>query len=157
MPLNYYFYQNWAKKCEKRGCFNISFYLWYRTIIVGTATYMDRERRYVYKSLLLRTAPWRRMGEWVYRSTFSWHRHYLGLNSQLHAPPALPARRESPVHTGKEAEWVPESVWMTCPYRDWNFDTSAFQSVTSRIPAAPFQPLYAYDIEDKCSFVVIDL
>jgi hypothetical protein len=26
----------------------------------------------------LSTAPWKRMGEWMYRPTFSWLRHYLG-------------------------------------------------------------------------------
>jgi hypothetical protein len=38
----------------------------------------------------LRITPWRRMGEWMYRSTFSWPRHQLEVSGQLHAPAALP-------------------------------------------------------------------
>jgi hypothetical protein len=34
--------------------------------------------------------PWRRMGEWMYRFTFSWLRHWLEMSGQLHAPPSLP-------------------------------------------------------------------
>jgi hypothetical protein len=30
------------------------------------------------------------MGEWMYRSHFSWYRHYLDVSGQVHAPPALP-------------------------------------------------------------------
>jgi hypothetical protein len=30
------------------------------------------------------------MGEWMYRSTFSWPRHWLEVTGQLHAPSALP-------------------------------------------------------------------
>jgi hypothetical protein len=32
----------------------------------------------------------RHMGEWMYRSTFSWPRHWLELSGQLHSPAALP-------------------------------------------------------------------
>jgi hypothetical protein len=47
----------------------------------------------------LMTTPWRRMGEWIYRSTFSWSRHCLEVNGELHAPAALPP-------------WeTPEPVW----------------------------------------------
>jgi hypothetical protein len=35
------------------------------------------------------TAPWRRMGKWMYRSTFSWPRHQLEVSGQLHAPATL--------------------------------------------------------------------
>jgi hypothetical protein len=34
----------------------------------------------------LSNTPWRRMGKWMYRSIFSWPRHWLELSSQLHAP-----------------------------------------------------------------------
>jgi hypothetical protein len=34
----------------------------------------------------LSSTPWRRMGEWMYRSSFSWPRHYLEQSGQLHAP-----------------------------------------------------------------------
>jgi hypothetical protein len=30
------------------------------------------------------------MGEWIYKSTFSWPQHWLEVNVQLHAPAALP-------------------------------------------------------------------
>jgi hypothetical protein len=30
------------------------------------------------------------MGEWMYRSTFSWTRHWLEVSGQLHAPVSLP-------------------------------------------------------------------
>jgi hypothetical protein len=32
------------------------------------------------------TTPWRRMGEWMYRFTFSWPRHQLEVSGQLHVP-----------------------------------------------------------------------
>jgi hypothetical protein len=38
----------------------------------------------------LSITPWRRMEEWMHRSTFSWPRHYLEVSGQLHAPAALP-------------------------------------------------------------------
>jgi hypothetical protein len=38
----------------------------------------------------LSTTPWRCMGEWIYRSTFSWIWHYFEVSSQLHAQAALP-------------------------------------------------------------------
>jgi hypothetical protein len=36
---------------------------------------------------------WRRMGEWMYRSTFPWPRDWLEVSGQLHAPAALPPRK----------------------------------------------------------------
>jgi hypothetical protein len=33
------------------------------------------------------------MGEWMYRSIFSWLRHKLEVSGKLHAPPALPPRK----------------------------------------------------------------
>jgi hypothetical protein len=35
------------------------------------------------------------MGEWMYRSTFSWPRHYLEVSGQLHAPAASPPGKSS--------------------------------------------------------------
>jgi hypothetical protein len=40
---------------------------------------------------------WRRVGEWMYRSTFSWSRHYLEMSGQLHS-------RATDVH------WIGDSV-----------------------------------------------
>jgi hypothetical protein len=50
--------------------------------------------------------PWRRMGEWIYRSTFSWPRHYLEVSGQLHAHAALPLGKEPPVSIGSEVGWA---------------------------------------------------
>jgi hypothetical protein len=35
-------------------------------------------------------------GEWMYRSTLSWTRHYFEVSGQLHAPPVIPPRKEPP-------------------------------------------------------------
>jgi hypothetical protein len=35
-------------------------------------------------------------GEWMYRSTFSWPRHYLEGSGQFHAPAALPPGKRAP-------------------------------------------------------------
>jgi hypothetical protein len=40
--------------------------------------------------------PWRRMGEWMHRSTFYWSRHYLEVSAQLHAPATLPPGERAP-------------------------------------------------------------
>jgi hypothetical protein len=48
----------------------------------------------------LSTTPWRRMGEWMYRSTFSWPEHQLEVSGQLYAPAALPPGKEPPVPIG---------------------------------------------------------
>jgi hypothetical protein len=69
------------------------------------------------------------MGEWMYRSTFSWPRQQLEVSSQLQGPAALPPRKEPPVPTGYEVGWTPEPVWTTWgenswAYRDSNSDPS---------------------------------
>jgi hypothetical protein len=80
--------------------------------------------------------PWRPVGEWMYRSAFSWPRHLLKMSSQLHASAALPSRKELPVPIGYEAGWTPEPVWTTWktswPYRDSNSEHSVVQPVVSR-------------------------
>jgi hypothetical protein len=40
------------------------------------------------------------MGEWMYKSTFSWPRHKLEVSGQLDAPTALPPGKDPPVPTG---------------------------------------------------------
>jgi hypothetical protein len=37
---------------------------------------------------------WRLTGDWTYRSTYSWPRHYLEVSGQLHAPSALSQGKE---------------------------------------------------------------
>jgi hypothetical protein len=69
--------------------------------------------------------PWRRMGEWMYRSTFS-------LTS------ALAGGEWSVSPIGQEAGCAPEPVWTTwrreCswPYRDLNSDLSVVHPVADR-------------------------
>jgi hypothetical protein len=40
--------------------------------------------------------PWRCMGEWMYKSSFSWPRHWLEVSGQLHSSAALPPWGKSP-------------------------------------------------------------
>jgi hypothetical protein len=44
--------------------------------------------------------PRRGVGEWVYRSTFSWPRHQFEVSGELHAHAALPPEKEPPVPIG---------------------------------------------------------
>jgi hypothetical protein len=99
-------------------------------------------RRCILKVVLvlkeLSTMPWRRMGEWMYSSTFTWSQHYLEMSGQFHAPAALSPEKERPVPIGLEVGWTPEPVWTTWrrenawPYRDSNSDPSFVQPVASR-------------------------
>jgi hypothetical protein len=85
----------------------------------------------------LSTTPWRRTGEWMYRSTFSWPRHQMEVSGQLHVPAALPPGKEPLVPTGQEVGWTPEPVWMiwrrgnSWPYQDLNSDPSVVQPIAS--------------------------
>jgi hypothetical protein len=45
------------------------------------------------------------MGEWIYRYTFSWPRHHLEASGQLHAPAALPPKKEPP-GSHRRGGWV---------------------------------------------------
>jgi hypothetical protein len=78
------------------------------------------------------------MGEWMYRSTYSWPRHWLEVSSQIHPSAAFSPGKELLVPTGQEAGWAPEQVRGTWrgenpyPYRDSNSKSSAVQSVASR-------------------------
>jgi hypothetical protein len=49
------------------------------------------------------------MGEWVYRSTFSWPRHKLEVTGQLHASSAFLKGKEPPVPIGWEVGWTPRA------------------------------------------------
>jgi hypothetical protein len=53
------------------------------------------------------------MGEWMYRSTYSWPRHQLEVRGQLHGPSALSPRKELSVPIDWNAGWAPEPVWTT--------------------------------------------
>jgi hypothetical protein len=44
----------------------------------------------------LTTTPWRRMGEWKYRSMYPWPRQWFEVSGQFHAPAALPPGKISP-------------------------------------------------------------
>jgi hypothetical protein len=84
------------------------------------------------------TTPWRRMEEWMYRSTFSWPRCKLDVSGQFHVPVALAPGKEILVPTWWEAGRTQEQV-RTIPrsenswlYRDWNSDPSFVQLVVSR-------------------------
>jgi hypothetical protein len=60
------------------------------------------------------------------------------VSGQLHAPAALPPRKEPPVPIGEEVGWTSEPVWMiwrrenSWNYRDSNSDPLVVQSVASR-------------------------
>jgi hypothetical protein len=58
----------------------------------------------------LRTKPWRRMGEWKYRSTFSWPRHQLEVSGQLDAPAALPPGKR-PLYPVDRRLGVPQNLY----------------------------------------------
>jgi hypothetical protein len=66
----------------------------------------------------------------MYRSTFSWPRHWLEVSGQLHAPAALPPGKEPPVPFEYEVGWTAEPVWTiwrsenSYPHRDLNPDPS---------------------------------
>jgi hypothetical protein len=49
----------------------------------------------------------------MYRSTFSWPRHYLEVSGRLDAPATLLPKRNLPVAIGLEVGWIPELVWTT--------------------------------------------
>jgi hypothetical protein len=63
------------------------------------------------------TTPWRRMGEWMYRSTYSWPRHRLEVNGQLHFAVLLNAiYKQVKVIIWEERRWgiLPTSLWTSC-------------------------------------------
>jgi hypothetical protein len=76
------------------------------------------------------------MGEWMYRSTFSWPRHYLEMSGQLDAPAALLQAKEPRYPLGRRlggpqrrSERRGENSW---PYRDLNCDPLVVQPVARR-------------------------
>jgi hypothetical protein len=78
------------------------------------------------------------MGEWMYRSTFSWPRHLLEVNGQLHAPAAL-LWRKSPRFPLDKRLGGPQNrsgrrreEKILAPYRDSNSGSSFVQFVASR-------------------------
>jgi hypothetical protein len=96
----------------------------------------------------------------MYRSQFSWSRHYLEVSGLFHAPVALSPGIEPTVPIGCEVGLAPEPVWKTWkkenswPYRDPNSDHSFVQPVASRytdwsIPAPGCVILGAESIIDR--------
>jgi hypothetical protein len=77
------------------------------------------------------------MGEWIYRSTFSWPRHKLEVSGQLHAPVALPPGEKAPIiHwiRGLMSPWtclddMEKNSWT---YRYSKSDPLVLQPVSSR-------------------------
>jgi hypothetical protein len=97
----------------------------------GSSYYTWNKRGIVVPALdQLSTRPWRRMGELMYRSTFSWPRNLLDMSGHFHALALAPI--------GQEAEWAPEPVWTTWrrenswTYRDSNSDPSVVQPIARR-------------------------
>jgi hypothetical protein len=82
------------------------------------------------------TTPWRRKGQWMYRSTFSWPRTSWKWVVRLTPQPLYP-RGKSPRYPLDRRLGGPQSrsrrrgenCW---PYRDSNSDPSVVQPVTSR-------------------------
>jgi hypothetical protein len=46
----------------------------------------------------LSTKPWRRMGEWMCRATYSWPRHLLEVSGRFHSPPPGEITTPYPFH-----------------------------------------------------------
>jgi hypothetical protein len=78
----------------------------------------------------LSTMPWRCMGEWMYRSTFSWPRHYFGVvrfkPRSLYPRYPLDRRLGGPQNRSGHEE-------NSCPYRDSNPDPSVVQPVSQSL------------------------
>jgi hypothetical protein len=55
--------------------------------------------------------PWRHMGEWMFRSTFSWPRHYLVASAKFHATATLLPGKEPLDHTGWRLG-SPQNMWV---------------------------------------------
>jgi hypothetical protein len=77
------------------------------------------------------------MGEWMYRFTFSWPRHYIEVSGQLHAPAVLLPLKEPPYPW--LGGWVDPRAGLddveienSLPYLDSNSDPSVVQPVASR-------------------------
>jgi hypothetical protein len=75
------------------------------------------------------------MGEWMYRSTFSWPRHQLEVSGQLHAPATLSLGKKLQVPIRQDAGWAPDVDGVvkrkSWPYRDSNSDPSFVKPVAS--------------------------
>jgi hypothetical protein len=78
------------------------------------------------------------MGAWMYKSKFSWPRHWLEVGGELHVPVALSPGKELLALSGQEVGWAPEPVWTirrsenSWPYLDSISDPSVVQPVASR-------------------------
>jgi hypothetical protein len=71
------------------------------------------------------------MEEWMYRSTFSWSRHELEVNDQLHAPVALP-RGKSPRYPLDRRLGGPQNRSRCCG-EEKSFDSNSDPSVVQPV------------------------
>jgi hypothetical protein len=76
-------------------------------------------------------------GEWIFRSKFSWPRHYLEVSGQFQVSAVLLLEKEPPVSVGYEFRWTPEpvsTIWESensSPCRDSSSDPSIVQPIGS--------------------------
>jgi hypothetical protein len=82
--------------------FALNLQWWYLLLLQERS---ERERKVV--PVLNKLSHWRRMGQWMYGSTYSWPRHWLEVSGQLHAPVALPPGKSPP-----STLWI--GGWMGC-------------------------------------------
>jgi hypothetical protein len=71
----------------------------------------------------------------MYRSTYSWRRHYLEVSGQLHAPVALPPGKEPSVPVRYGTGWAPKPAWTT--WRKKNLASTETRNLTPR-PSNPY-------------------
>jgi hypothetical protein len=72
------------------------------------------------------------MGEWMYRSTFSWPRHKLEVSGELRAPAALPPGKEPPLEGWVGPRAGLDDLENFLSYRDSKSHPSVVQAVVSR-------------------------
>jgi hypothetical protein len=63
------------------------------------------------------------MGEWRYRTTSPWPRHYMEVNGQLHAQASLPPRGNIHGTHWTEAGWTQMPVWTRGSENSWSMWT----------------------------------
>jgi hypothetical protein len=82
------------------------------------------------------------MGEWIYRSTFPWPRHYLGASGQLHRHAALPPGIERTV------SWVGPTVGLDCMEKEQFLGVPRLEF---RPLGRPFHSQSLYVLRNRCS------
>jgi hypothetical protein len=99
--------------------------------LAGASMRPRRKEKIVIVLSYLSTMPWSCMGEWMYRSPYSWPRHYLEASGQLHAPAAS--------HPGKKTTyWIGDLIHPRNDMEDvegknsWPIGTRAVQPLARR-------------------------